>query len=69
MCPRFSAIFCENISNFIALAAAMNEEHNCSSAVCRRKHSSYNIHVKLDVICHRKRDKDVIDIPQSIPLK
>jgi hypothetical protein len=40
----------------------MSEDHSCSSAICRRKRSSYNIHVKLDL---GKRAVDIANAIQS----
>jgi hypothetical protein len=34
---------------FTTLAAVLSEEHSCSSAICRRKCTSYNIHMKFDI--------------------
>lgn len=63
--PYFSLWLCKK---FTALAAAMCEEHNCRSAICRRKCSRYSIHVKLDVMCHKKRRKHAIDIAHAIQI-
>jgi hypothetical protein len=40
----------------------MGEEYRYTAAISRRKDTSYNIHVKLDVMCHKKRGTHVIEI-------
>jgi hypothetical protein len=44
----------------------MSEKHSCSAAICRRKHTNYNIHVKLDIMCRKKRGRRVVDIACAI---
>jgi hypothetical protein len=38
---------------------------SCTATICRRKHTSYNIHVKLDVMCRKKRDERATDIAHA----
>jgi hypothetical protein len=52
---------------FTALAAAVSEEHSCA-AICKRKHTIYNIHVKLDLMHRKKRGTCVIDIAHAIQI-
>jgi hypothetical protein len=40
----------------------MREKHSYTAATCRRKHTSYSIHVKLDITCCKKRGQHAIDI-------
>jgi hypothetical protein len=45
-----------------ALAAAVSEEHNCSTVICRRKPAVYSVRVKLVVTCRKKRGERAIDV-------
>jgi hypothetical protein len=44
-----------------ALVRALSEEPNCSGAICKTKHTSYNLAVKLDVIHHMSRVQHTTD--------
>jgi hypothetical protein len=46
----------------------MSEEHSCSTAICRRKRTSYNINVEFDIMCRKKRGECAIDIAHGIQI-
>jgi hypothetical protein len=50
---------------FTGLNAAIREKQSYTAAICRRKRTRYNIHVKLDVMCCKKRDEHVIGIARA----
>jgi hypothetical protein len=41
---------------------------SASSAISKRKHTSCNLDVKLDVICHKQRGKHGIDIACAVQI-
>jgi hypothetical protein len=41
---------------------------NCRGAISNRKHTSYNLAVKLDVIHHKRRGRHTIDIACALPI-
>jgi hypothetical protein len=40
----------------------MKKDCSCGSAACKRKGTSYNHDVELDIFCHEQRGKLMIDI-------
>jgi hypothetical protein len=43
------------------LVRVLSEEPNCSGAISKRKHTSYNLAGKLDIIHHKSREQHTID--------